>query len=146
MLRRFNFHLYRATQQICGTRHFFSSTVEPYSDQLTFQSYLFIHVMCVLHGLNPGIRLVPCTIVPLYLVPFLLSWFATTHDILPPTNNYEKHVLFSQEGLCARARILEFYAVRPEDHLSRSRPNPKFTLKYVTLTRPKHDFFLFKPE
>jgi hypothetical protein len=56
----------------------------------------------------------------------------------------QKHGGYKQRS--ARANILEFYPARPEDHLARSSPSPKFTFKYVTRTRPKPDFLLFQPE
>jgi hypothetical protein len=45
----------------------------------------------------------------------------------------------------ARAGILEFHPTRPEDHMARRSPNPKFIFKYVTRTPPKPDFLFFQP-
>jgi hypothetical protein len=53
-----------------------------------------------------------------------------------------------KEGLCplllevCMTEIVVFYSARPENHLDRAIPSPKFTFN----TRPKPDFLLFQPE
>jgi hypothetical protein len=57
----------------------------------------------------------------------------------------------SADSLClllevCMTEIVVFYSARPENHLDRAIPSPKFTFNNVTHTRPKPDFLLFQPE